>query len=150
MKDREVVLRYIAFRWFNYKDEYSGDMSDYIESAMKKINKMEDDAIQKITVDFKKVMRLSLSIWGNRNFRIPTENTRGTINTAVLETVCNYLSYKDNDFIEKNKAIIKENYTMLINDSVYRDAVTRSTGNKAKVLDRFRIAHEILNQNTYD
>jgi uncharacterized protein with ParB-like and HNH nuclease domain len=148
MKDREVVLRYIAFRWFNYKDEYNGNMSDYIESAMKKINKMEDDGIQRITVDFKKVMRQSFSIWGNKNFRIPTKDTRGAINTAVLETVCNYLSYQNDDFIERNKAIIKENYTKLIQDSGYLDAVTRATGNKTKVLDRFRIAHNILNQNT--
>lgn len=148
MKDREVVLRYIAFRWFNYKGEYNGNMSDYIESAMKKINKMEDSEIQEITLDFKKVMRLSLSIWGNKNFRIPTNNTRGTINTAVLETVCNYLSYKDDSFIERNKAIIKENYTELTSNPIYRDAVTRSTGNKIKVLDRFRIVHEILNQKT--
>jgi hypothetical protein len=148
MKDREVVLRYIAFRWFNYKEEYNNSMSDYIESAMRKINKMEDDEINQIKVDFKKVMRFSLSIWENRNFRIPTEKSRGQINIAVLETVCNYLSYQNNDFIEKNKAIIKTNYTTLINDTIYRDAVTRSTANKTKVLDRFRLAHEILNQNT--
>jgi hypothetical protein len=58
------------------------------------------------------------------------------------------LSYKEDDFIERNKTIIKENYTTLRNNPIYRDAVTRSTGNKTKVLDRFRIAHEILNQNT--
>jgi hypothetical protein len=148
MKDREVVLRYIAFRWFNYKEEYSGNMSDYIESAMKKINKMKNDEIQKITVDFEKVMKYSFSIWGNKNFRIPTENTRGVINTAVLETVCNYLSYKNDNFIKKNKVTIESNYAELIPDSGYLDAVARSTGNKTKVLDRFRIAHNILNQNT--
>ena len=148
MKDREVVLRYIAFRWFDYKNEYIGNMSDYIESAMKKINKMDEIQIQEIRADFKKVMRQSFSILGNRNFRIPTSSTRGTINTAVLETVCNYLSLKEDDFIEKNKGIIKENYTRLINDTVYRDAVTRSTASKTRVSDRFRIAHEILNQHT--
>jgi uncharacterized protein with ParB-like and HNH nuclease domain len=148
MKDREVVLRYIAFRWFNYKDEYSGNMSDYIESVMKRINKMDDVEIQKIIADFEKVMKRSFSIWGDKNFRIPTERTRGTINTAVLETVGNYLSYKEDDFIKKNKTVIKTNYTTLIENSIYHDAVTRSTGNKTKVLDRFRIAHDILNQNT--
>ncbi|GAP72750.1 DUF262 domain-containing protein [Candidatus Symbiothrix dinenymphae] len=148
MKDREVVLRYLAFRWFNYEDEYTGDMSKYIESAMIKINKMDDDTIQQIKTDFKKVMRHSLSIWDNKNFRIPTTEGRGVINTAILETVCNYLSSKSDDFIEKNKQAIKKNYTTLVNDITYRDAVTRSTGNKAKVLDRFRLAHEILNQNT--
>ncbi|MDL2242066.1 DUF262 domain-containing protein, partial [Bacteroidales bacterium OttesenSCG-928-L03] len=79
MKDREVVLRYIAFRWFDYKTEYIGNMSDYIETVMKRINKMQEADIQKMRVDFKKVMRQSLSIWGNRNFRIPTNSTRGTI-----------------------------------------------------------------------
>jgi hypothetical protein len=101
MKDREVVLRYIAFRWFNYKDEYSGNMSDYIESVMEKINKMEDAEIQKIEVDFERVMQQSFFIRENKNFRIPTKSTKGTINTAVLETVCNYLSYKDDGFIKK-------------------------------------------------
>jgi hypothetical protein len=148
MKDREVILRYIAFRWFNYNSEYNGNMSDYIESVMKKINKMDDIEIQKIKVDFRKVMRQSFSIWGNKNFRIPTKSTRGSINTAVLETVCNYLSDKEDDFIERNKAVIKENYLAVIIDPTYRDAVTRSTGNKAKVLDRFKIAYEILNKNT--
>jgi len=148
MKDREVVLRYLAFRWFDYKKEYNGDMSGYIETAMKKINQMDDENIDKIKLDFSRVMKTSFSIWGNTNFRIPTEYTRGTINTAILETVCNYLSYKDDNFIERNKTIIKENFTTLINHPIYRDAVTRSTGNKAKVLDRFRISHEILNQNT--
>ena len=87
MKDREVVLRYLAFRWFNYKEDYSGDMSDYVESAMKKINKMDAHELEIIESDFKRVMELSFSIWGDKNFRIPTEHTRGTINTAIFETV---------------------------------------------------------------
>ena len=43
MKDREVILRYLAFRWFDYENLYSGDMSDFVESAMKKINKKMND-----------------------------------------------------------------------------------------------------------
>jgi uncharacterized protein with ParB-like and HNH nuclease domain len=149
MKDREVVLRYLAFRWFDYEKEYSGgDMSGYIESAMKKINQKEDEYIDNIKTDFKRIMEVSFSIWGNVNFRIPTEFTRGTINTAILETVCNYLSSKDDNFIKTNKQVIKTNYTKLIADKVYYDSVTSSTGNRQKVLDRFRIAHNILNQDT--
>ncbi|MDR1003682.1 MAG: DUF262 domain-containing protein [Prevotellaceae bacterium] len=147
MKDREVILRYIAFRWFNYKEEYA-NMSDYIESVMKRINIMKNDEIQRIETDFEQVMTISLSIWGNANFRIPTKHTRGSVNIAVLETVCNYLSYKNNHFIEKNKNVIKSNYTQLIKDPIYLDTVSRSTGTRTKVLDRFRLAHEILNKNT--
>ncbi|MDR0605943.1 MAG: DUF262 domain-containing protein [Bacteroidales bacterium] len=148
MKDREVILRYIAFRWFDYEKEYNGIMSEYIENAMKKINNMQDDEIQKIKSDFEKVMKQSFFIWEDKNFRIPTETTKGTINMAVLETVCNYLSYKEEDFIRRNKPTIKANYEKLIKDATYLEAVTRSTGNKMKVLYRFEIAHKILNQNT--
>jgi hypothetical protein len=149
MKDREAVLRYIAFRWFDYKKDYYGsNMSDYVELAMKEINKMPDPQIEKIKVDFKRVMEWSFKIWGLKNFRIPTEQTRGSINSSIIETVCNYLSYKTDDFLELNLAAIKENYSALLNNKVYYDAVTKSTGNKTKVIERFRLAHEILNQGT--
>jgi len=150
MKDREVVLRYLAFRWFDYRNEYTGDMSEYVESAMRKINKLSDVDLEMMRNDFKKVMEISYNIWGRSNFRIPTELTRGTINTAILESVCNYLADKDEDFIYINQEIIRENYELLYNTVLYREAVTQSTGNKAKVLDRFRLAHEILAQGTND
>lgn len=148
MKDREVVLRYITFRWFDYVKMYSGDMSDFVESAMKKINKMEESELETIKHDFKRVMEWSFSIWRYNNFRIPTEKTKGTINTAILETVCNYISSKDDNFIQRNKKTIKNNYQTLISNDTYYEAVTKSTGNKAKVFDRFRLTHEILNQET--
>ncbi|MDM1506453.1 DUF262 domain-containing protein [Myroides odoratimimus] len=148
MKDREVVLRYLAFRWFDYQNEYIGDMSDYVEAAMKRINKFDDDKINMMKEDFEDVMLLSFKIWGNKNFRIPTEQTRGTINTAILESVCNYLSITPKDYIERNIRIIRRNYISLINDLIYFDSVTRSTGNKAKVIDRFRLANIILNKGT--
>ena len=146
MKDREVVLRYLAFRWFDYKIEYTGDMSDFLESAMKRINKLSDDKIQKIKDDFKRVMQIAFKIWERNNFRIPTITTRGLINTAVLETVCNYLSVYSDDYINKNISKIEKNYSDLINNPIYNDAVTKSTGNKTRVLNRFRLVFEILNK----
>lgn len=148
MKDREVILRYLAFRWFDYVNEYSGEMSEYVESAMKKINKTEDEVIESFKIDFERVMKWSFTIWGEKNFRIPTEHTRGTINTAILESVCNYLSSKTDEFLEKNHKVIWANYDKLIGDKRYNEAVTRSTGSKSKVLDRFRLTSEILDINT--
>lgn len=148
MKDREVILRYIAFRWFDFSNEYSGDMSNYVESAMKKINNFTDHAIQDIIYDFCFVMLASFQIWGLNNFRIPTEFTRGTINIAIFETVSHYLSSKTIDFINRNIDVIRANYNVLIVDEAYLDAVTRSTGNKQKVLTRFKYVYEILNNGT--
>ncbi len=148
MKDREVILRYLSFRWFDFENEYTGDMSDYVETAMKKINQKSDEEISRMKEDFQRVMNHSFSIWQDQNFRIPTEQTRGTINIAIFETISNYLSYKSDDFIKENKKIIKRNYSTLIKNSTYFESVTKSTGNKIKVLDRFRIANEVLNTDT--
>ena len=105
-------------------------MSSFVEMAMKKINKLGDDDLQKMKDDFERVMRQSFLIWGNKNFRMPTAHTRGTINTAILESVCNYLSTKTNDFLANNKNIIKGNYDKLIYDETYYDSVSKSTGSK--------------------
>lgn len=148
MKDREVILRYISFRWFDYKNDYNGNMSEYVENAMKKMNLMDDAKIEEIKADFKRVMEWSFKIWNCENFRIPTSQTRGTINTAVLESVCNYLSFRTDEFLEQNINVIKANFKTLLNDSIFYEAVTKSTGNKAKVLDRIGIANTILNNNT--
>ena len=123
-------------------------MSDFVEHLMKKINKMDDPKIQEMKVDFQRVMEKSFLIWQYKNFRIPTPSTRGTINIAIMESVCNYLSSKDDSFLEKNKNLISVNYVKLIFNEVYYDAVTRSTASKAKVLARFRLANEILNEGT--
>lgn len=148
MKDREVILRYIAFRWSDFMKEYTGDMSAFVEEAMRKINQMDEKTILEIKDDFKRVMTISFKIWGGDNFRIPTEKTRGVINTAVLESVCYFISSYSNDFINKNKLAIKQNYSTLINNDKYRYSVMRATGNKNSVHERFRIAKEILSLNT--
>jgi len=144
MKDREVVLRYLAFRWFDYKTEYTGDMSNFLENAMKRINKMPDEKIMQIKDDFYHVMKMAFTIWNKTSFRIPSSTTRGLINTAVLETVCNYLSEYSEEYISRNINKLYDNYITLIYNPVYNDAVTKSTGNKAKVLNRFKLAYKIL------
>jgi hypothetical protein len=113
---------------------------------MKRINKFSDDKIKEMKDDFKHVMQIAFKIWGRANFRIPTDTTRGIINTAVLETVCNFLSVNSEDYIMRNFQIIKKNYSDLINDTVYNDAVTKSTGNKTRVLNRFKLVFEILDR----
>jgi hypothetical protein len=117
---------------------------------MKEINGWEDERIEKVVTEFKRIMEWTSKIWGNQNFRIPTDRTRGTINMAVFETICYSISKMSDEFILKNKSILKKNYKNLIKNEVYKDAVTRSTNLKSKVEDRFRLVVEILIENTND
>jgi len=150
MKDREAILRYLSFRWLDYENNYKGDISEFIEEAMKGINRMSAVSVQEMYDDFRYVMEWSYRIWGRQNFRVPTATTRGSINVAILESVCKYLSGKSDDFLERNTEVIRRNFVALLNDDVYFQSVSTSTGNRIKVLDRFRIAATILNFGTND
>jgi len=146
MKDREVVLRYLAFRIFNYKTDYHGDMSDFVEKAMRKINLMPDTEREKLKTDFKRVMTLTFYFFSKRNFRLPTGQTRGRINLAVFESVSYFFSIKNNVFLKKHKEAIQRNFGKLLKEAAYLDAVKVSTSNTAKVITRFKLAQEILGE----
>jgi uncharacterized protein YjbI with pentapeptide repeats len=144
MKDREVVLRYLAFKILDYKTDYHDDISLFVEEAMKKINLMADTEIEELKTGFKRVMTLTFEFFDNRNFRLPTDKTRGKINIAILESVCYFFSIQSNSFLEKNKQTIKNNFDKLLQDESYIDAVKFSTGSNAKVKTRFKQAQKIL------
>jgi uncharacterized protein with ParB-like and HNH nuclease domain len=147
MKDREAVLRYLAFRIFDYKTDYHGDMSDFVEKAMRKINLMENTEIKKLKADFKRVMTLTFEFFGESNFRLSTKQTRGSrINIAILESVCYFFSVQSNFFLEKNKQTIQRNFKQLLKNGSYLEAVRFTTSNRANVVNRFKLAQEILGE----
>jgi hypothetical protein len=144
MKDREVVLRYLAFKIFGYKDEYKGDMSGFLERAMKKINLMDDIAIKSLKTDFVRVMELTFDFFREQNFRLPTSRSRGPINIAIFESVSYFFSINPDTFLLEYQEAIRENFKKLLTNDEYLDKVRYSTSIKAKVSDRFEIAQKIL------
>jgi hypothetical protein len=144
MKDREVILRYLAFIIFDYEKEYQNDVSNFLEDAMKKINLMTDEQIYALKKDFQDVMNLTFEFFGNRNFRLPTEKSRGKINIAIFESVSYFFAVNNNSFLEANKKAIQKNFDKLLENKEYIDAVKYGTNNKNKVMIRFNLAQEIL------
>lgn len=143
-KDQEAILRFLAFRIFDHKSTYKSSMNDFVENAMKYMNGLCNDELLQLEKDFEKAMRYTFDFFNINNFRIPTENTRGRVNIAVLETVAGFFASKSEKFLKHNKAQIKANYSLLIKDENYIDAVRFSTGDKKRVLTRFDIAFETL------
>lgn len=144
MKDREAVLRYLAFKIFDYQSEYKGNMSEFVEESMRKINLMEETAIEKLKEDFERVMKKTYDFFGERNFRLPTEQTKGRINIAMLESIAYFFSKQTNDFLQKHRTKIIENFDTLLKDETYLEAIKTSTGDKTKVFNRFQQAEKIL------
>jgi uncharacterized protein with ParB-like and HNH nuclease domain len=143
MKDREAILRCIAFTIMDYQLEYNNSMDEFLENAMKKLNKMSSNEIHYIENDFIKIMKLTYDSFGKKNFRLPTEFSRGRINIAVMETIY-YFYWKNMNIVTINKDRILKNYSILMNDDEYNDSVRYSTGSSTKVKTRFNRAIELL------
>lgn len=146
MKDREVVLRYLAFKTFDYKKDYKGDMDEFLGEAMKTINKMKHEEITELERDFERVMKRTFSFFGSKNFRFPKGQSRGRLNIALMEAVGHFFSTKTDQFLEIHKTRIKRNYEKLIKDRELIDSVSLATGDKERVKKRFEKVHEILGE----
>ncbi len=144
MKDREAVLRYLAFRIFDYEKDYQGDMSNFLETTMKKINTMKSTEIDSLKDDFKRVMKITHEFFGDRNFRLPTLRGRGIVNMAILESIAYFFSTKDDMFLERYKVQIISNFDRLIQNIYYLEFVKNATSAKHKVVNRFNLVQEIL------
>lgn len=140
MKDQEVILRYLAFQIFDYEQDYKGDMSDFLEKAMKKINKMSDSEVDILKQNFKRVMQITYNFFGKNNFRLPINDKRGRISIAILESVAYFFSAHDDNFLENHREKIKDNFRLLLQNDQYLDAVKSATGDKNKVKSRFDAA----------
>lgn len=148
MKDREAVLRYLSFQIFDYEKDYAGDMSSFVEKAMREINKMTDEQILSLKENFQRVMRWTYEFFGEKNFRVPFpgKTTRGRINIAVLESIGYFFSKQEEDFLRIHKKTIIKNFQHLLEDKDYLDAVQKSTGDKNRVIRRFQLAQKILGE----
>lgn len=148
MKDQEAILRYLAFKIFDYKQDYKGDMSDFLENAMRKLNLMSSIELNLLQEDFKRVMILTYDFYKGKNFRFPTATTRGTINIAILESVAHFFSSVSDVFLKQHKRKIIKNFKELLDNEDYKNAVRFSTGDRFKVQTRFEKAKEILGKTT--
>ncbi|MBF0540966.1 MAG: DUF262 domain-containing protein [Nitrospirae bacterium] len=144
MKDREVVLRYLAFKIFDYKIDYKDSIDYFLGKTMKHLNMMEDKEEEKIKADFLRVMEKTYDFFGKNNFRFPTRTTRGRINISMLESIGHFFSNKSNEFLNNNKDKIIENFNTLLSDPNYNDAVRLATADRNRVIRRFKRAEEIL------
>ncbi len=144
MKDREAVLRCLAFQIFDPQRDYNNSMNEFLERAMKAINKMSRREISTLEKRFMEVLEITKDFFGESNFRLPTEFSRGRISIAIMESITRFFSKADLNNLIANKDAIVANYDALLTDDEYLDAVRYSTNSTLKVKARFRLTEEIL------
>jgi hypothetical protein len=87
MADREMVLRFLAFRLTDPAEYPRGDLNDFLRDAMRKINNLAPEEIDRLTADFTRAMSAALEIFGEHAFRklYAGQYGRLPINKALFE-----------------------------------------------------------------
>lgn len=146
MKDREAILRILAFTIFKFESDYKGDMDEFLSRVMRRLNVLQKDELVILEDRFIRVMKLTYSFFGTNNFRLGNNATQGRINIAIMETICYFFNLNNDQYLETHKQNIILNYEALLEDPEYLDAVRSSTNSEKKVKKRFNKAVEILSK----
>ena len=144
MKDREAVLRCLAFSDEEFRKDYKGDLDDFLGEVMKKINLMDDVEVCKLEEEFKANLKKVESVFGKNAFRIMNDDTRGRINLAVMESVYSAFNAMSAQYVRENKEKLLNKYQDLILNDVYLNSVKTSTNQMKKVSTRLNLAYEYL------
>lgn len=139
MKDREAILRCIAFNILPIK-EYGHSMDGFLEKAMRKLNRMSTIELNTLKQNVLNTFNYTYLVFGSANFRIPNDYSRGRINIAVMETVFTCFWKKANALNKKQQ--LNDAFAQLLKDPKYLNSMRLGTGSKTYVETRFNLAHQ--------
>ncbi len=151
MDDRECVLRFLAFS-LTPPEEYKDDSFDlFLNDAMAKFNKMNDDDLEKYRLMFNEAMNAAVDIFGNDAFRkrYDKKSGRHPINKALFEAWSVNLGLLDPHDLRRlsdQKDSLIDRFINLMQDKNFETAITQGTGSVKRVKLRFAKISEIIQE----
>ena len=155
MKDRYVILRFIAFYlWKKGKltqangelVEYKSDIDNFLGKTMEFLNSSDNKTLQDIEKTFNFAMKNACNIFGQNGFRVSTyfnEDYKRAVNMALFEVLSYLLSHKETEqYPEKTKELV---FT-LFKDSDFNDSITSPVDSSTKLNKRFEKIESVLKE----
>ncbi|MDD2376800.1 MAG: DUF262 domain-containing protein [Clostridia bacterium] len=150
MKDKYIILRFLAFYLhLNNKiydgDEqyqYKNDIDDLLGKTMEYMNKRSKTECSKLIDESKYALSNSYFYLGKDAFRLLTGKKRSPINMNIFETIMFAMAItplKD----EKRKHIIYNAIEKMKNSDEFRDSINNHRDSEGKINKRFEMAKKI-------
>lgn len=156
MADREVALRFIAFRHLgadlqSYRqyvslDSFLLDFTRQLDGVHVEKPAIDEVGRERLAADFDRAMQSAEVVFGNAAFRKYPKwaRRRGPINRALFESWSVALADYEPDKLRPYADAIFDSVRERMGDYDYNAAITQGTGDIRKVLLRFAVAREIL------
>jgi len=149
MRDREAVNRFAAFHILGPKAYDSGDMDDYLASAISHLNAKDDDWLSGLGTRFRLSMDNNHTLFEKHAFRKSlawNQDGRTVINISLFDVMSTILSVIPKQVVDDNADEIFGRVVDLINDDDYTHAITYSTNSTNQVKTRFRMTIDTLGE----
>lgn len=155
MADREVALRFCAFRSLAQLDEYRefSSLDSFLLDFTRRVDgvhltkpSITEADLDRISADFERAMRAAIAVFGNTAFRkYPSwARRRGPINRSLFESWAVALADYEPAQLAPHKDEIMKRARALMGEYAYNAAISQGTGDVSKVKLRFQAAREIL------
>lgn len=150
MDDREMVLRFIAFRLTEPERYNRRDFDDFLRAAMHEINRLGEEQVSRLRTEFFRAMDAAWDIFGQWAFRkYVGSQRRSPINKALFEAVAVGLARRSDQelaLLRERREEVLERLSMLIRKHDFERAVSYSTGDIVKVHRRFTAVDTLLRE----
>lgn len=150
MADREMVLRFLAFRVTD-PDRYPvhGDIDMFLRDSMRLINRMTEVQIEAIRQEFFRAMDASRDIFHEYAFRKHhgTSDERYPVNKALFEAeAVNLVKMTDDEFktLRSRRNRVEDGFIELMGTRLFHESISIATGQKWKVHYRFSAIERLL------
>ncbi|MEH0819838.1 MULTISPECIES: DUF262 domain-containing protein [unclassified Micromonospora] len=150
MADREMVLRFLAFRLTDPHAYADDDFDHFLRISMGALNKLPKKEVDELWEQFGKAMWAAYEIFGTYAFR-KVERKGGSrrlpINKALFEAVSVNLAAMTDDEIAtltRRRRRVEKMFLDLMSDVDFQAAISQGTGDPAKVRLRFDAIRDIF------
>lgn len=147
MADREMVLRFLAFRMTSPHAYRPGDFDAFLAEAMHQVNRLDSAEENRLRTEFLTAMLAAEEIFGHHAFRKYRRNQqrKSPINKALFEAVAvNLASLGDDDRKALRQIDVLDAFAELMEDVEFERAISVGTGDARKVRKRFDAVKELL------
>ena len=156
MLDRELVLRYFAFRLVSYEDFYKQGigLSKFLDNTMEKIDSEDfnEQIFEGLKLELLESLKFLIKIFEIDtlfNKKIADKTKTATLNRSLFEVWTVLVSMQNDEekrkILEK-KELLKEKYKKLLQDQEFNDSITKGTNDKKAVYNRFKRLESLLEE----
>lgn len=149
MLDCEFVNRFLAFYLLGI-ERYEGNLEDFLNDVMIRLQKESEDVIEKCRKDFLKAMKYTNKIFEDSAFRKINKNKKyGRINKPLYDAVSvnlAKLSEQDCEMLLKKKEDLNNKYITLLMDREFVDMITNGTAKVQNVQGRHRKINKLFQE----